>query len=50
MVNLSPELLTVLACPVCKGNVVYNEKKEQLTCKACKKIYTVKNGIPVMFP
>ncbi len=50
MATLSSELLTVLACPLCKGNVLYNKKKNQLSCKQCDKTYHVKNGIPVMLP
>ena len=43
---LDKELLDVLACPICKGDVELIEDK--IVCKACGKKYLVKNGIPVM--
>ena len=36
------ELLEVLACPVCKGDVV--EKEMFLVCEKCKKAYPVLGG------
>ena len=46
--SLSKDLLDILACPQCKGEVVPDEKHEQLTCAACKLVYPVRDGIPVM--
>ena len=31
---VSKELLEILACPSCKGDLVYNAEKDTLTCKA----------------
>jgi uncharacterized protein YbaR (Trm112 family) len=45
---LSKDLLDILACPQCKGEVVPDENHEQLTCDACKLAYPVRDGIPVM--
>ena len=45
---LSKDLLDILACPQCKGEVVPDENHEQLTCAACKLAYPVRDGIPVM--
>ena len=50
METLSPTLLSVLACPQCKGKVDYNLKKQNLHCKKCKKTYPIQNGIPIMLP
>lgn len=38
----------LLACPVCKGDVVRNG--DRLLCGACPKAYPIVNGVPVMFP
>ncbi len=46
--SLSPELLEILACPKCKGELEYKEKDKQLICYACKLIYEIKDDIPVM--
>jgi uncharacterized protein YbaR (Trm112 family) len=43
---MTPELLKILACPACKGELKL--EKEKLVCLNCKKIYPIKNGIPVL--
>ncbi len=45
---VSKELLEILACPKCKGNLNYEEGKNRLVCQACKLAYAVKDDIPVM--
>ena len=44
---LPKKLFNVLACPKCKGNLVYNKDKDGLLCKKCKKKYPIKENIPV---
>jgi hypothetical protein len=41
-------LLQMLACPICKNPVSYNEETGRLHCGSCKKSYPVDNGIPVL--
>ena len=43
---IDKELLDILACPDCKGDVELKEDK--ITCKKCGKKYPIRNGIPVM--
>jgi uncharacterized protein YbaR (Trm112 family) len=45
---LSNELLKILACPKCKGDLDYLADKNQLVCNTCRLIYSVKDDIPVM--
>lgn len=45
---LSPELLSILVCPACKGDLQYDESAKSLTCNACKLRYKVVDDIPVM--
>lgn len=45
---IDKELLDILVCPKCKGEVKLNEKGDGLTCAACKLKYPIKDGIPVM--
>jgi uncharacterized protein len=45
---LSPELLSILVCPACKGDLVYEESLQQLTCNACRLRYRIVDDIPVM--
>ena len=45
---LSKDLLEILACPQCKGKIVADENQDKLLCHACKLVYPVRDGIPVM--
>ncbi|HRS95304.1 MAG TPA: Trm112 family protein [Candidatus Latescibacteria bacterium] len=42
------ELLDILVCPKCKGDLDYSEAEQTLTCRACRLRYEIKNGIPIM--
>ena len=46
--TISQELIEILACPKCKGNVELNESGDGLVCAPCKLIYEIREGIPVM--
>ena len=46
--SISKELLEILACPKCKGDVILDEEKDRLICKNCKIYYEIKDGIPIM--
>jgi len=45
---LKKELLDILCCPKCKGQLSYSPEKETLTCRKCGKVYQVQNDIPIM--
>ncbi len=45
---ISEDLLEILACPKCKGDVVLTEAGDGLTCAACSLRYPIKDDIPVM--
>jgi len=45
---LSPDLLNMLVCPACKGELVYDASAGTLTCNACRLRYKVVDDIPVM--
>ena len=44
------ELLQILACPICKGELIQLEDGSSLLCKPCDKSYPVVEGIPVLLP
>ena len=46
--GISKELLDILACPKCKGDVHLTDKQDGLACNACKLVYPIKDDIPVM--
>ncbi len=45
---IDKELLDILACPKCKGDIRLNDKKDGLVCEACRLMYPIKDDIPVM--
>jgi uncharacterized protein len=45
---ISRELLEILACPKCKGEVRLNDRQDGLVCEACRLLYPIKDDIPVM--
>jgi uncharacterized protein YbaR (Trm112 family) len=45
---IDKELLDILACPKCKGDVRLTDNKDGLICDACKLKYPIKDDIPVM--
>lgn len=46
--SLPAELLEILVCPKCKGDLEYREEPEVLICHACRLVYRVEEDIPVM--
>lgn len=45
---MDKKLLDILACPVCKGPLVYLKNNNELICKADKLAYPIRDDIPVM--
>jgi len=45
---IDKELLDILACPKCKGDISLNESQDGLICDSCKLLYHIKDDIPVM--
>lgn len=41
-------LLEILACPICKGELLYDQANQELICKFDRLAYPVVNDIPVM--
>lgn len=45
---LDKKLLSILVCPVSKGELEYNNEKQELICKTSGLAYPIRDGIPVM--
>jgi uncharacterized protein YbaR (Trm112 family) len=45
---LAPELLEILVCPKCKGDLEYRRDPETLVCHTCRLVYRVEDEIPLM--
>lgn len=48
---LNPELLKIIVCPKCKGELEmesHGEEEGALLCRKCSLSYSIRNGIPIM--
>jgi len=45
---MDKKLLDILACPVCKGPLVYHKAEQELICKVDRLAYPIRDDIPVM--
>ena len=45
---VSKELLDILCCPKCKGDIRLNQDRDGLICDSCRLMYPIKDEIPVM--
>lgn len=45
---LSRELLAILVCPQCKGELELVDSQKGLVCNACRLRYPIRDDIPVM--
>lgn len=43
---IDQQLLAILACPACQGDVALIDDK--IVCKSCGRKYPIKDGVPVM--
>lgn len=46
--TISANLLGVLACPSCKGKLVWGPEKQSLVCRGEQLSYPIKDGIPAL--
>jgi len=45
---LARELLDILVCPACKGELIHDPERATLTCPACRLRYRIEDDIPIM--
>jgi len=45
---IDDELKAMLVCPACKGDLLYEADDTRIICRACRKVFPVRDGIPVM--
>lgn len=46
--SIEKELLDILACPRCKGELKLTVGEDGLVCAKCRLLFEIKDGIPVM--
>ncbi len=47
-VMIAKDLLEILVCPACKQALEYRVNPESLKCTQCRRVYAVKDNIPIM--
>ena len=45
---IKQELLDILACPKCKGDIYINDSADGIICDNCKLLYEIRDDIPIM--
>ncbi len=45
---LNKELLDILACPKCKGDLELTAAQDGLICSSCDVVYPIREDIPIM--
>ena len=48
LMAISQDLLEILVCPVCKESVVLTQDGRGLKCSVCRRVYPIRDDIPVM--
>ncbi len=46
--GVSEELLEILVCPKCKGELRLNQAADGLICERCRLLYEIREDIPIM--
>jgi uncharacterized protein YbaR (Trm112 family) len=49
-VAVPKDLLDILVCPVCKTPVKLAPDEASLKCQTCRRVYPIRDEIPVMLP
>ena len=45
---MDTRLLEILACPVCKGTLLYNREARVLVCRLDRLAYPIRDDVPIM--
>ncbi|HOC46991.1 MAG: Trm112 family protein [Syntrophorhabdaceae bacterium] len=46
--TISQDLLDILCCPKCKGDLTLSASPEGFVCAKCGLLYPIRDGIPIM--
>ena len=46
--SIPRELLDILACPKCKGELELSAAEDALLCRACRLRYRIEDDIPIL--
>lgn len=46
--SIEQTLLQILACPICKGELLYDQTNQELICRFDRLAYPIINDVPIM--
>jgi uncharacterized protein YbaR (Trm112 family) len=46
--TIDPKLLEILVCPLTKGPLTYDQKRQELVSEKAHLAYPIRDGIPIM--
>ncbi|KJS32120.1 MAG: hypothetical protein VR64_08415 [Desulfatitalea sp. BRH_c12] len=46
--TIDKQLLDLLVCPKCKGDIHLNAQQDGLICDRCRLLYEIRDDIPIM--
>ena len=46
--TLDPQLLAILVCPRCKGDLEFHEDRGEIHCLRCRLAFAIRDEIPIM--
>lgn len=47
---ISKDLLEILVCPICRADLELKPDQSGLKCVQCRRVYPIRDDIPVMLP
>ncbi|MCB1392109.1 MULTISPECIES: Trm112 family protein [unclassified Nitrobacter] len=48
--TVDPKLLEILVCPVTKGPLEFDGRRQELISRSARLAYPIRDGIPIMLP
>jgi uncharacterized protein len=48
--EVDQKMLELLVCPLTKGNLTYDRKRNELVSRLARLAYPVRDGIPILLP
>jgi uncharacterized protein len=49
-VAIDRKLLEILVCPLTKGPLEYDSRRQELVSRSAKLAYPIRDGVPIMLP
>lgn len=47
---IDQDVLDIIVCPLTKGELIYDEEKDELISEQAQLAYPIRDGIPILLP